>query len=247
MNPIRFAPICAVLLAACTSLDAREPSKPVGATAGVQGGDTKGTTDPKPQPKPEPETTSSVAVAVASVLLESDCPDPEPPPVSPADTPAPQKRSMPASPPPASMAAPRPLRPGEAPAVGYRRACEQSTLQLRFTNTGKAEAEIRIASIQLHDVQTKSVLAPVRSRLPSAWNDGSAYEPWDERLAAGAEFHASYRLTPPDWSMVESKLGAGSSRGREMVLEITVEIDGKPVTVRSPAFSRAPERVMPPT
>jgi hypothetical protein len=141
-----------------------------------------------------------------------------------------------------------PPRPGEAPsAVAVRRACQPSTLQVRFTNTGKAAASVRIASIQLHDVQSKSVLLPVAARLPAAFSDSGAYTPWDERLAAGTEFHASYRLTPPEWSMVESKLGGATSRGRELELEVMFEIDGKPMTVRSPAFSRPPEIIMPPT
>jgi hypothetical protein len=47
--------------------------------------------------------------------------------------------------------------------------------------------------------------------------------------------------------MVESKLGGATSRGRELELEVMFEIDGKPMTVRSPAFSRPPEIIMPPT
>jgi hypothetical protein len=237
--------LIALALAACTSIDAREPSKPLAA------GNTEAKSDAKvdPEQKPPEPVASAVKIAIASVTLDQNCPDPEPPaspPPSTSTSPSPATDVPPS--PPAKRAAPMPPRPGEAPsAVAVRRACQPSTLQVRFTNTGKAAASVRIASIQLHDVQSKSVLLPVAARLPAAFSDSGAYTPWDERLAAGTEFHASYRLTPPEWSMVESKLGGATSRGRELELEVMFEIDGKPMTVRSPAFSRPPEIIMPPT
>ena len=238
--------LIALALAACTSLDARESNKaPAPANTTDTAPKPEGKTDPEPKP-PEP-VASAVQIAIASVTLDEDCPDPEPAASPSPSTPAARSEDMP-PPPPAKRSPPMPPRPGEAPsAVAYRRACQPSTLQLRFTNTGKATAAVRIASIQLHDVRSKGVLASVAARLPSAFSDAGAYTPWDERLAAGAEFHASYRLTPPDWSTVEAKLGGGTSRGREFELEVTFEIDGKPMTVRSPAFSRPPEIIMPPT
>jgi hypothetical protein len=247
MRPTTIPCLIALALAACTSLDAREPSKPLASGNTI---DTEAKPDPKTEPKPKPPepVASAVQVAIASVTLDQNCPDPEPPaPPSSSSSPASAVADAPPATPAKRAAATAP-RPGEeSPAFGYRRACAPSTLQLRFTNSGRAAASVRIASIQLHDVQSKSVLAPVTARLPAAFSDAGAYTPWDERLAAGAEFHASYRLTPPDWSMVESKLGGASSRGRELELEVTFEIDGKPVTLRSPAFSRPPEIIMPPT
>lgn len=246
MRPTTIPCLIALALAACTSIDAREPSKPL---ASGNTTDTDPKPDPKTNPKPKPPepVASAVQIAIASVTLDQDCPDPEPP-ASPSPSTPPSAAADMAPSQPAKRSAPMPARPGEAPSVvAYRRACPPSTLQLRFTNTGKAPAAVRIASIQLHDVQSKAVLAPVTARLPAAFSDAGAYTPWDERLAAGAEFHASYRLTPPDWSTVESKLGGASSRGRELELEVTFEIDGKPMTVRSPAFIRPPEIIMPPT
>lgn len=246
MRTITIPCLIALALAACTSIDAREPSKPL---ASGNTTDTETKPDPKTEAKPKPPepVAASVQIAIASVTLDEDCPDPEPSATPSPSTPPSVAEDMPPSQ-PAKRAAPMPPRPGEAPSVvAYRRACPPSTLQLRFTNTGKAATGVRIASIQLHDVQSKSVLASVAARLPSAFSDAGAYTPWDERLAAGAEFHASYRLTPPDWSTVESKLGGANSRGRDFQLEVTFEIDGKPMTVRSPAFSRPPEIIMPPT
>lgn len=228
--------LLALTLVACTSLDAREPGKPVPETP----------TDPTGTPKdPDADKAPTVSIVVASVTLEEDCPDPAPatPAVVAPGAVAPAHEIAP------SAGAPMPPRPGEAPSVvAHRRACQQSTLQLEIRNDGKAEAGIRIASIELRDVQSNSVLVPVRSRLPSAWADGATYDQWNERIAANTKLNVSYRLTPPEWHTVEGKLGGGvDSHGRQFELGITVEIDGKPVTVRSPAFARAPELIMPPT
>jgi hypothetical protein len=230
--------LLALTLVACTSLDARESSKtkPEPETP----------SDPSGTPKdPDADPAPVVSVVVASVTLEQDCPDP--PPATPASSerpaPAPAQKVAPGA------SAPMPPRPGDAPsAVAHRRACQQSTLQLEIRNDGKAEAGIRIASIELRDVQSNSVLVPIASRLPSAWADGATYDQWNERIAANAKLNVSYRLTPPEWYTVEGKLGSGiDSHGRQFELGVTVEIDGKPITVRSPAFTRAPEIVMPPT
>lgn len=240
---MRTITICSSLafafaLVACTPLDSGEPSKPVEQNNAVQT-----SPDPKPigtpDPTPQPE---AVRVAIGSVTLDQDCPDPVVP-VSAKRSEAAPERPVPG----ASRGAP-PMPASDA--VGgraFRRACAQSTLQVRFTNEGKSTASVRIASIQLHDVTTKSVLAPVQARLPAVFNETGEYLPWDERIAAGTEFHASYRLTPPDWSKVEAALAGSTSRGRELELEVTAEIDGKPTTVRSPAFSRPPEVIMPAT
>jgi hypothetical protein len=239
MTTHRSTWLLAITLVACTSLEAREatgPSKP-----GPE-------TPPVDTPKDPDETKApAVSVVVASVSLESNCPDPAP---AAPETPAvaqeiapPSKRSAP------SAGAPMPPRPGDAPsAVAGRRACQQSTLQLEIRNDGKSEAGIRIASIELRDVQSNSVLVPIASRLPSAWADGATYDQWNERIGANTKLNVSYKLTPPEWYSVEQKLGSGvDSHGRQFELGVTVEIDGKPITVRSPAFTRAPEIVMPPT
>jgi len=232
MTRFHHATALAAVLVACTPLDAREPSKPIA----QQDAGTAGKPQPDPVPDPTPTAQANVAIAVASVQLEDNCGDP------------------PSAPPPASEAPAAPARPQKRnPAAGAsafpgsnaRIACQQSTMQLRFTNEGDAAVSIAIAAVELHDVQSASLLAPVPSRLPAAFTTDGSYQPWDGRLAAGAQFHASYRLTPPSWSMVDAKLG--NSRGRELVLEITVEVDGEPTTVRSPAFVRPPELVMPPT
>jgi len=239
MTTHRSSWLLALTLVACTSLEARDatgPSKPTPETP----------TDPTGTPKdPDTDKAPAVAIVVASVTLEQDCPDPVP--ASPAVVAPSEVAPAPKRAPSAGVR--MPPRPGEAPSVvAQRRACQQSTLQLEIRNDGKTESGIRIASIELRDVQSNSVLVPVRSRLPSAWADGASYDQWNERIAANTKLNVSYRLTPPEWHTVEGKLGGGvDSHGRQFELDITVEIDGKPVTVRSPAFTRAPQIIMPPT
>lgn len=253
--------LLAFTITACTPLDAREASKPNtdnGTDATVKTAQPAPTPKPQPEPEPKPDPVpepTTVKVAIASVTLDQDCADPVVPvspersivpPQPPDDVPEPPGVVAPAM--PAKRGPPRPLRPGESMAVGYEPPCAQSMLQVRFTNVGKDVAGVRIASIQLHDVASKGVLAPVTARLPSMFDPTGVYTPWDERIGPGVEIAASYRLAPPSWSVVDGKLGAGnSSRDRELELEVTVEIDGKPTTVRSPAFRRPPEIIMPPT
>jgi hypothetical protein len=237
--------LLALTLVACTSLDAREPTK---TKSNAETPTDPSGTPADPAPKPEPDAAQAVKIVVASVTLEQNCPDPAPasPGVMPASEIAPPSV---VAPPAKSASAPAMPPPGDSPSVvPHRRACQQSTLQLEISNDGKSEAAIRIASIELRDVQSNSVLMPIASRLPSAWAGDTAYEQWNERIAANTKLNVSYKLTPPEWYAVETKLGGGvDSHGRQFELGVTVEIDGKPMTVRSPAFARAPEIVMPPT
>jgi hypothetical protein len=55
---------------------------------------------------------------------------------------------------------------------------------VRFTNTGKAAASVRIASIQLHDVQSKSVLLPVAPSSTPATDSHRPSGRWWSRSSA---------------------------------------------------------------
>ncbi|MBL4684288.1 MAG: hypothetical protein JKY37_06845 [Nannocystaceae bacterium] len=224
----------------CTTAVSNEPSvnggRPVG-EGSVHEPDVKPVADP-------------LEVAVGSVLLEGDCPDP----------PGAAKPSEPASA-PAKDAMPKPTKrtkrtkPGsvraEAPMQGVamaRRACRQSTLQLTFDNRGTTNAKVSIVEITLRDVKTDSVVATLPSRMPSKWSEAdNAYTAWDQSVAATSSARTSYKITPPSWSAVESKLDGQSSRGRTYDVEVSVEVDGVATTVRSPEFNRPPVVPMPPT
>ena len=213
--------LCLLLAAACTSLDSTTARGP--ATSPAR--ETVGQDVPPPPP-----AKSQVSAAVGSVRLEQDCPDPVR--VDAAATaeagPSEQAKSQHVS----------DSARGESDAKRSW-TCDQSTLQIKLDSTGSAASQVRIASLVLRDLQTDGIVASVASRGPSAWGPDSTYVPWNESIAAGAQMQVSYRLTPPDWGAVEAKLGGATSHAREFALEVTLEVDGKPLTVRSPGFRRA--------
>jgi hypothetical protein len=231
IRTLRSCPLLCVLLgAACTPLDpptVREPAELPDATPPADDGPTR------------PDATPRVAAAVASVGLEQDCPDPP--------------RAQGVS--PTQLGAIEPAKPTRGDSLdaseqegerrsASRRACNQAAVQMSLEHTGGDTARIHIASIGLRDLQADAIVATVASRGPTVWGPDATYVEWDERIAAGAKLQVGYRLTPPNWGDVEAKLGGASSQARDFALEVTLEVDGKPMTVRSPAFRRAaPERI----
>lgn len=215
MITARHPLFCLFLAAACTPLEAPTGQQPTGEPAVV---DVATPTPPAARP--------SVVAAVGSVRLEQDCPDP--PSVSAHTEAAQAARSVHAL-------------ADSAEREGKRspHACDQSTVQMSLDNTGASAARVTIASISLRDLQSDGIVAPVASRGPSVFGPESTYVPWDETVAGKTTVQVSYRLTPPDWGAVEAKLGGSSSQTRDFALEVTLEVDGKPLTVRSPAFRRA--------
>ena len=234
MPTLRQALSLALLLSACTTHDDGGKPEPV-----------------KPEVKPvQPEPVKplpAVTVAVASVQLIQDCPDPAEP--APAVEPAPAaERSLPApvadvSAKQGSMAAPGPagrmreMAPGSG--RGWKQPCTQSTLQLALQNPGKVDATLRVEAVRLVDAASKKVLGPMAARKPSLWSDVGSYQPWDERVTAGAQIKVGYRLAEPDWSQVTTTLGPTVNLyAQPFVLEVDVSIDGTRQTLRSPEFVR---------
>lgn len=228
MPTLRHALSLALLLSACTTHD--DGGKP-------------GATPVEPEPvKPEP-ALPAVTVAVASVQLIQDCPDPaEPAPadsasasaVAPSLPDVAAEQAKPSASVPARMAK---VAPGSGP--GWSPPCTQSTLQLALRNPGKADATLRVEAVRLVDAASKKVLAPIVARKPSLWNELGTYQPWDQRVAVGAELKVAYRLAEPDWSQVTTALGPTVSLyAQPFVLEVDVSIDGARQTIRSPEFVR---------
>jgi hypothetical protein len=197
--------------------------------------------DPKPDPEPEqPVPVSEMAtVTIASVQIVQDCPD------SP-DAPAQPTHEKPAM---SSQAAPMPPALGDesraarvargASADGsapFRQPCTQSSMQLSFAGQGPEAAKVQIGAVRVL-TSTGEKLGTLQARKPTAWRD-SGYQPWDEMLPADSDLKASYKLSVPDWSVVESKLGDRNPFETMFVLEVDVEIGGETQTVRSPEFVR---------
>ena len=204
----------------------------------------EGQVDPEPEPEPEPEPPKVVATArIASVQMIEDCPQHDPPP------PAQPASLVPSAQAPmggqlledSSVAAGARARPMDGAAgdsaLGWGPSmCTQSSMQIVFSGQGEEPGRVRIQRIRMLKPEGSVPLATLDARLPSLWNSG-AYTPWDEVVPAGAEVQASYRLSVPEWSLLEKALG-GSSYGPMFVLEVELEIDGQRQTIRSPEFPR---------
>ena len=217
------------LVSACTAGggEAEKPdTKPVAESAA-----------PEPPPRPEPEPEPTTKISVASVQMIQDCPDPEPAPES-ADVPASAERA-PAQ--PGATARTEPYKRGRAP-VGksFRQPCDQSTVQLALETDGDAPVAVEIKAVRILS-QGKEV-GQIQTRKPTIWTDNS-YQPWDQTVAPGAPTKASYKLSMPKWSEVETAIGE-SSFGHMFTLEIDIAVDGQIQTVSSPEFPREEPHVI---
>ena len=186
--------------------------------------DSKPTLGPTPQPgtgtEPQPglETPSPTVVAtIASVQLQEDCPDA----VAPST--------------PSAMSAPADRAAGPAP-------CTQSRIQISFEADAVGQAGVSLAAVRLLSVDGK-LLSNIPSRAPSLWSD-NGYTPWDQIVPQGAAIQASYKIAPPDWSVVEATLGTGSF-GTSFIIEAEISVAGKTLTVRSNPFTRQQPEAVP--
>lgn len=136
-----------------------------------------------PTHKPVPNT---VDVAIASVTLADDCGTG--PTVAP---PVQSSRAYKPSPELADMAM------GESASMA-KRACEQSSVQLRVVNGTKAASDISIKKIELLD-ESGNVIRELTPREPSKWT-GDAYAAWDGKVDAAQTLQVSYALSEPSVS-----------------------------------------------
>ncbi len=210
--------------------------------------------DPKPQPEvdptppPEPEPLPNpIRIAIASVTMVEDCPDPPaPPPPPPPAEPAAAERA----PADEEMAAAKPVELGDvAPGAAAHGGdmpdfCEQSMMQLTVSGHEGDPAPVKIVAVRLLRPSDKTVVAELKARGPMVWDDKGAYAPWDESLEGGTEVKASYKLSVPSWSDVETKLGHVPSEGHMFVLEVDVSVGGVQQTVTSPEFARREPEVV---
>jgi hypothetical protein len=187
--------------------------------------------DETPDPDPEPDPPKVAKMSISSVQLLADCPDPV------STAPAGASRSEPAPSAVAPGATANPSMRGR----GIRQPCAQSMMQVAFTDHGPQEARVSIKEVRILSADGK-LLDELMFRDPMAWLD-ETYKTWDETLAPNADLKGSYKLTPPDWSQVEQKLGSPSF-GPNFVLEVDVEIAGVRQIVRSPEFVRELEHVI---
>lgn len=203
--------------------------------------ETTTTTEPKaPTLSPEipvvnePVSTDAAATtlkaAIASVQLNQDCPDPA--------------SASATDPSPGNSASRRDEKAKRGKrgrrSSGFSQPCRQSSIQLAFT--GQAEAtSIEIKSLRLLSIDGKD-LGQLSSRHPTMFSE-TGYVKWEEIIPANAELKASYKLSIPNWSDVDTALGAPSV-GVQFTLEVELEANGKTIKLNSPSFGRTRPQMM---
>ena len=237
----RVTAVVFLLLTACTGWDSSTPSHaqppalgsvpshhaPPAPDAVGPAADEPATVEPEaPQP---PASPPGDRVAIASVMLLDDCPDRSPATDEPSRAsamPDAARRRAPTSQPP-------------------RATCHQSTVQLAVH--GDQPGQLRIVAVRVLDPASLRPVGSSTLRQPSHWQAADQnYAPWDERVLAGTEHRASYKLGALEFPQANppGSLPINTYSG-PFILEVDVAIDGRRQTVRSPQFSRdEPDRVV---
>lgn len=166
-----------------------------------------------------PEPSIAVEASILSASLAQDCPS--------AD--APQGACA---------------RPEDAGAdFGCRGFCQQSNMQLSFVAAaGIGTVDIVVVSVRLLDASTGASLDTLTAREPQSWN-GSGYVAWDSVIESSESLRASYKLSAPNWSALNSSRSAFAAYSRRYVLEVTLRIGGILRVIRSSEITREPEVV----
>ncbi len=103
-------------------------------------------------------------------------------------------------------------------------ACEQTSMQLSVTSpAGAAPVQLTVKKVELYDENGK-LLGELASRSPTVW-DASAYKPWDQKVATGAQLSVSYLLAPPDWGAI------GGRHSKMYTLKAIVAVGGADQTL----------------
>jgi hypothetical protein len=120
--------------------------------------------------------------------------------------------------------------------------CQPSNVQINFTaSAGGASAKIAIVSVKLVEADGEAVVDTLTASQPKSWT-GSAYAPWDERVAPSSQLKASYDLTAPTWSTLSSGKTT-ASYSTKYRLHVTIRIDGTEVVLTSTDLTREPSVV----
>ena len=163
-----------------------------------------------PTPEGSP-TAGQVDLSIASITLADDCgTGPKRAPVSSAP-----KRSS-----DATLFADM--------ASQGRRACEQSSVQLRVANGSETPSKITIKKIELLD-EGGAVIGELTPRDASQWSSDT-YQPWDEQVAANQTLQVSYALSQPAVSpggtyTVRLVVAAGDGGERTIEQRTTLEAE----------------------
>lgn len=169
---------------------------------------------PVDTPKGLPDKSLVAEVSIASVVILEDCPDTDGHSAA-VEEMADQDRE------------------DSADYLGM--PCSQSSMQIAVTGQGETSSKLKIAAIRLLGPKGQN-LGTLVPRAPTIWK-AEAYSAWDEMIMPKTDVKASYKLSVPNWTAVQSKLG-GSTFGPLYRLEADIMIGDVTKTVRSAEIVR---------
>jgi hypothetical protein len=176
----------------------------------------------------EAKTPDDITIELSSVTLADNCPTPavQPPPPGGFAKPPPAQtqRESQTQPQAARGSCARP----PCPSIGRSRACEQTSMQLAFSQAGAKQTTIQIKRVELLDDKGK-LLQTLTASMPAQWDAAKgSYIAWDGALAAKSSVKSTYRLTAPDWNKLGGRFNA---QARKFQLRVIVTVGGADRTV----------------
>jgi hypothetical protein len=119
-----------------------------------------------------------------------------------------------------------------------------ANVQIAFiASDATAPASVSISKVVLLDMKSGATLDTLEASSPGVWN-GRSYETWNEKVTPGGDLRASYDLSTPDWSTIDSssrRSSGTSSYSTPFKLRVTLLIDGAEMTIESDELQREPE------
>jgi hypothetical protein len=123
-------------------------------------------------------------------------------------------------------------------------------VQIAFNATaGSKGAVIQVVKVELVDSASGSLVDTLTASKPQVWN-GNAYAAWDQNVTPGGDLKASYDLTAPKWSTIDSSTAAGGttrtgggSYSKSFKLHVTLLVDGVEIILESTDLNRQPVAV----
>jgi hypothetical protein len=118
------------------------------------------------------------------------------------------------------------MAPGASMSMA-KRACEQSSIQLRVANSTTTASKVTVQKVEVLDEQG-NLVAELTPREPSRWADDS-YQTWDEQVAASETLAVSYALSAPNvmpGATYTVRVVIGSSEG-ERTLETKTTLEAE--------------------
>jgi hypothetical protein len=178
------------------------------------------------KPSPPPKTTTRVELT--AVTLADDCGG-----TAPWGPPATVTKSEGAD--PEEKTATK-AKGDMAAGARMKRRCEQTSMQLAIIATDAAA--IQIKSVELIDESGASI-GMLTATKPTMWSaTASAYQPWDEKVAAGTA-NVSYVLSQPAWGNVKDRWN------KTFTLKTVVSVGGVDQTATKDVTLSAPTSLPP--